>query len=79
VFSLVVPAPQVPPEVKYIGSCEMSCKPDRDAEFCHRFCGCTLERLQQLKLLTPFQSGAISIDNDERIKDIAIECTTMSQ
>lgn len=78
-FSLVLPAPQVPPEVKYIGSCEMSCKAGRDADFCHRFCGCTLERLQQLQLLAPFQSDAISIDDDARIKDIAIECTTMSQ
>jgi uncharacterized membrane protein len=79
VFSLVVPAPQVAPEVKYIGSCEMSCKPDRDASFCHQFCGCTLTRLQQLKLLVPFQSGAISVDDDERIKDIAVECTTLSR
>jgi uncharacterized membrane protein len=79
VFSLAVPAPQVAPEVKYIRSCEMSCKPDRDANFCQRFCGCTLERLQQIRLLAPFQSGAISAGDDERIKDIAIECTTMSQ
>jgi uncharacterized membrane protein len=79
VFSLVVPAPQVAPEVKYIRSCEMSCRPDRDANFCHRFCGCTRERLQQLQLLVPFQSGAISADDDERIKDIAVECTALSQ
>ena len=79
VFSLVMPAPQVAPEVKYIRSCEMTCKPDRSADFCHRFCGCTLTRLQQLKLLTPFQSGAISVDDDERIRDIAVECTTLSQ
>lgn len=78
-FSLFVPAPQVAPEVKYIGSCEMSCKPDRDADFCRRFCGCTLERLQQLNLLAPFQSGTISVDDDTSIKQIAVECTMMSQ
>jgi uncharacterized membrane protein len=79
VFSLVVPAPQVAPDAKYIGSCETSCKPDRDANFCRQFCGCTLKRLQQLDLLMPFQSGAISVDDDERVKDIAVECTTLSQ
>lgn len=79
VFSLVVPAPQAAPETRYIESCEMSCKPDRDVNFCHRFCGCTLDRLQRTKLLVPFQSGAISVDDDGRIKDIAVECTALSQ
>lgn len=79
VFSLIVPAPEVAPDVKYIGSCEMTCKSQQDPQFCHQFCGCTLERLQQLQLLVPFQSGAISIDDDPRIKDIAVECTTLSQ
>jgi uncharacterized membrane protein len=79
VFSLVVPAPQVPPATKYVESCEMTCKPDRDANFCRQFCSCTLKRLQQTKLLVPFQSGAISVDDDVRIKDIAVECTALSQ
>lgn len=78
-FSLVVPPPTVTPEEKYIGSCEMNCKPGRDEKFCHAFCGCTLERLQQTKLLAPFQSGAISVGDDERLKDIAVECTTLSE
>jgi uncharacterized membrane protein len=78
-FSLVAPPPTVTPEEKYIGSCEMSCKPGRDEKFCHAFCGCTLERLQQTKLLAPFQSGAISVGDDERLKDIAVECTTLSE
>jgi uncharacterized membrane protein len=79
VFSLVVPAPQVTPEAQFIESCEMSCKPDRDENFCRRFCGCALERLQQTKLLQPLQSGAISAANDARVEDIRIECTTLSQ
>jgi uncharacterized membrane protein len=78
-FSLAVPAPTVTPEEKYIGSCEMTCKPERGEQFCQKFCGCTLERLQQTKLLEPFQSGAISVHDDARIKDIAIECTTLSE
>jgi uncharacterized membrane protein len=77
--SLIAPAPQVAPEVKYIESCEMSCRADRGEKFCKPFCGCTLDRLQQLKLLAPFQSGAISVDDDARLKDIAVECTTTSQ
>jgi uncharacterized membrane protein len=79
VFSLAVPAPQVSPENKYLDSCEMSCKADRDKAFCLQFCGCTLDRLQQTRLLAPFQSGAISIKDNQQLKDIAIECTTVSQ
>jgi uncharacterized membrane protein len=79
VFSLAVPAPQVSPEAKYLGSCEMTCKPDRDPAFCLQFCGCTLDRLQQTRLLAPFQSGAISVKDNQQLKDIAIECSTVSQ
>jgi hypothetical protein len=54
----------------------MSCEIDqRTKNFCLQFCGCTLQGLQRQNLLTPFQSGAISPDNDDRIKRIAIECT----
>ena len=57
----------------------MSCKPERGEQFCQKFCGCTLERLQQTKLLVPFQSGAISAGDDERLKNIANECTALSE
>ena len=79
VFSLLVPPPTVTPEEKYVGSCQASCKRERDEKFCLKFCGCTLERLQQTKLLAPFQSGAISVGDNERLKDIAVECTILSE
>jgi uncharacterized membrane protein len=77
--SLVAPPGARGDDVTYQGSCEMSCAANQSAEFCQRFCGCTLERLQDLDMLAEFQSGAISIAEDERVKAIAAECTTMAQ
>lgn len=79
-FSLVVPAPVVTPEVKYLrDECQPSCVAERDANFCSKFCSCTLKGLQHSKLLAPYQSGAISTDDYERLKDIASECTRLSE
>jgi uncharacterized membrane protein len=78
-FSLLVPAPQVAPETTFIQECEMECKTRQDADLCHRYCGCTLERIQQANLPIPFQSRAISEEDISRIREFAVECTTMSQ
>jgi uncharacterized membrane protein len=79
VFSLVVPAPKVDPGPHYIRSCVQTCKTGQTEEFCTRFCGCTLEKLNALDMLEPLQSGAISVDNDERLNGIAMQCTAESE
>lgn len=76
--SLVFPAPIVEPPVRYMRSCEADCRPSQSAEFCARFCLCTLDELEKQGLLLPLQSGAISAANDERLNRIAVECTARS-
>ncbi|MGV8936927.1 MAG: heparan-alpha-glucosaminide N-acetyltransferase [Allorhizobium sp.] len=79
-LSITVP-PQIPdPVEQYTGNCENACVAEgATAEMCARFCGCTVERLQQQDLFEPLQSGAISPGNDERVLQIARECTAESQ
>lgn len=74
-FSLAVPPPKADPAAQYMRSCVRSCQPKEGAQFCARFCGCTLDRLVSQKLLEPLQSGAISVDKDGRLHDIAIQCS----
>ena len=78
-FSLVVPAPKVDPAAGYMRGCLGSCQAKESAEFCTRFCGCTLDALVSQKLLEPLQSGAISARNDQRLNGIAIQCTAESE
>ncbi|UJW73828.1 DUF1624 domain-containing protein [Rhizobium sp. SL42] len=78
--SLVMPAAKPDPAITYINSCESGCQAEGSSQaVCQRFCGCTLERLQQQSLLEPLQSGAILPDQDERILKLASECSTTSQ
>ena len=79
VYSLAVPAPKADPVQQYIESCARSCKEQQSPDFCNRFCGCTLEKLEASQLLAPLQSGAISVDNDERLNGIAMQCSSESE
>ena len=79
-LSITVP-PQIPdPVAQYTRNCENACVTQgAAAEMCTRFCGCTVTQLQQRDLFEPLQSGAISPGNDERVLQIARECTAESQ
>jgi uncharacterized membrane protein len=79
VFSLVVPAPKVDPGPQYLESCARTCSANQSPDFCKRFCSCTLGQLRAGDLLEPLQSGAISVDNDERLSGIAMQCTAQSE
>lgn len=76
--SLVAPPPAVDPREAYIQNCRPSCERNQTPEFCQSFCGCTLESLSKTDLLASFQSGAISV-SDDRIKDIAFQCSIRSE
>ncbi len=77
--SLVVPPPAVDPMEGYKRSCATSCSAGgNDAGLCERFCGCTAERLIQQSLLEPMQRGEIDPATDQRVLDIAGECTALS-
>ncbi|MDI7864035.1 DUF1624 domain-containing protein [Rhizobiaceae bacterium n13] len=78
-ISLVHPPAQIDPGAAYVGNCEATCSVEEDAAFCARFCGCTLERLNEQKLFTALQQGQVSPEKDERIQRIALECSTVSR
>jgi uncharacterized membrane protein len=77
-ISLVAPPPVVDPREAYIQNCRPSCERNQAPGFCQSFCDCTLEQLSKTDLLSRFQSGAISV-SDDRIKDIAFQCSIRSE
>lgn len=79
-ISIIVPPQKPDPMQSYLQSCETSCRKEgSQAELCSRFCGCTLDKLMQQSLFEPLQSGAIQPDHDERVLQLARECTAVSQ
>ncbi|WP_246660180.1 heparan-alpha-glucosaminide N-acetyltransferase [Rhizobium sp. FKL33] len=76
--SFVAPPPVVDPSEAYIQNCRPSCERNQTPGFCQSFCDCTLESLSKTDLLASFQSGAISV-SDDRIKDIAFQCSIRSE
>ncbi|MCX8997741.1 DUF1624 domain-containing protein [Rhizobiaceae bacterium BDR2-2] len=78
--SLVYPPPAADPSQSYIGSCETSCTDGgNEPGFCTRFCACTLDRLRQQELLSPFLAGQINPGEDERIGAIAESCSLIEE
>lgn len=78
--SLLAPPPPPDRAAEYSRSCQQSCVAGGSAaNFCTQFCGCTLGKLQDQKLLQPLQSGAIIATQDERVLKLARECTIASQ
>lgn len=79
-ISIIVPPQKPDPMQSYLRSCEMSCQAEgSQADLCSRFCACTLDKLMQQSLFEPLQSGAIQPDQDERVLQLARECTAVSQ
>lgn len=74
--SLIHPAPRPDPAVTYRASCMQGCTADQPEAFCSVFCGCTLTRLQDEKLLEPLDAGQIDVTRDPRIQALAEQCTS---
>ncbi|MBR0555453.1 DUF1624 domain-containing protein [Ciceribacter sp. L1K23] len=80
IIAQIAPPAAPDPAVSYLRSCEVNCTAQQgDAGMCVRFCACTLDRLNQEDLFEQLQSGAISVNEDERISRMASECTAASQ
>ncbi len=79
-ISIIVPPQKTDPMQSYLRSCETSCRTEgSQADLCSRFCECTLDKLMQQSLFEPLQSGAIQPEQDERVLQLARECTAVSQ
>ncbi|OLP55361.1 hypothetical protein BJF92_22655 [Rhizobium rhizosphaerae] len=74
--SLIHPAPRPDPAITYRASCMQGCTADQPEAFCSVFCGCTLTRLQDEKLLEPLDAGQIDVTRDPRIQALAEQCTS---
>ena len=77
-MSLVVPAERADPVAGYRASCISACSAERDAAFCDRFCGCTLDSLIAQDLFADLNAGRIDVATDSRINDISKQCTADS-
>lgn len=51
VASLIIPAPAPDPIVRFSNSCNYTCTKENSAQFCNRFCTCTLDELVAADLL----------------------------
>ena len=78
VMSLVAPAERADPVAGYRASCISACSAERDAAFCERFCGCTLDSLIAQDLFADLNAGRIDVATDSRINDISKQCTAGS-
>lgn len=74
-FSLAVPAPAADPVADYRTSCTRACEAERGADFCRRFCDCTLDRLMEQDLFAGLTRGTIDLARDGRITAISGQCT----
>ena len=71
---VVAPAPP-DPVTRYQNSCMASCTQNSTADFCQRFCRCTIDQLMEAQLFEPLVTGRISVETDSRIEGIGAECT----
>lgn len=78
--SIIAPPQKADPIQSYLQSCETACRNEgSQAATCIRFCACTMDKLMEQSLFEPLQSGAIQPDQDERVLQLARECTAVSQ
>ena len=66
-----------PPDVTqaYLSSCQTSCELSDDQAFCKSYCACTLNALEDEKLLTPLMRGATDDDDRVALGRIAMSCS----
>ncbi|MCF3639769.1 heparan-alpha-glucosaminide N-acetyltransferase domain-containing protein, partial [Rhizobium sp. TRM95111] len=73
--SQIAPAAEPDPQSSYLESCSSACSGTRDAAFCERFCGCTLEGLVAEDLFDDLNAGRIDTVTDPRIAALSEQCT----
>ncbi|WP_431322305.1 heparan-alpha-glucosaminide N-acetyltransferase [Rhizobium sp. YTU87027] len=77
-LSVIIPPAKPDPVETYLRQCNASCVMQEGEALCRSFCRCTLDALQNQRLFTEFQSGAIKPD-DGRIMALASECSANTQ
>ncbi len=78
--SITFPPPPVDQVELYKNICETGCnKQENNLELCQRFCGCKLEKLQAENVFDPMMSSAITAEQETKIRDIAVQCSSEIQ
>ncbi|WP_136657237.1 heparan-alpha-glucosaminide N-acetyltransferase [Nitratireductor sp. XY-223] len=73
--SLVIPAPAADPAAGFLSSCNATCTPDNSAEFCSRFCDCTLSELRNAGLLEKLLVAESELGLAPEVSEIVNACT----
>ncbi len=73
-FALLVPPPAQTGS-GFIGACTAACLETRDGDFCPRYCGCVLERLETENRLDDVFAGDQDAETMARLNEIAGICT----
>ncbi|MEX3009144.1 DUF1624 domain-containing protein [Hoeflea sp. TYP-13] len=73
--SLVFPAPAADPIASNIRSCNHTCVQNNPAEFCSRFCDCTINELVRADLIDAARKSQSSGEQDAGINEIVNTCT----
>jgi len=78
-FAQVFPPADIPREVRFMQSCEASCKEQRDTAFCARYCPCMLGALQREGVLSELYAGGRSEALQAQVQAMAGQCTVESE
>lgn len=75
IFAQFHPASEEPRDVQFLQACQTQCSLDRDGEFCLRYCGCVLDRLEEKNILDSVFADSQGEETQTAIAAIAVQCT----
>ncbi|MDF2374327.1 MAG: DUF1624 domain-containing protein [Rhizobiaceae bacterium] len=76
--SMIIPAPPSDPIAEFSGSCVRTCVKENEANFCSRFCQCTLNELVDRELLGTLMTQGQLGKPVEGVQEIVQSCTVSS-
>jgi len=74
-FAQVFPPQVTPARASFVDACIATCEESRDGDFCPRYCGCVLDRLQGENRLDEVFAGSQDAETVARLNEIAGICT----
>ncbi|MDA4847776.1 heparan-alpha-glucosaminide N-acetyltransferase [Hoeflea sp. E7-10] len=73
--SIAIPAPAADPAANFSASCNSSCASENPADFCNRFCECTLGELRNAGLLETLLTSEADVGLTPGVTEIVNACT----
>lgn len=78
-FAQIAPAQPADPVPTFLSDCQAGCVIENEAGFCERFCGCVTGEVLSREMFNGLTDGTIDLTTDNRIRDIAAQCTADAQ